>query len=173
MSRSPRRLLLAAAAGLACIVLAPAAQAGGHGPNGYGYGPDRYGATGDWSSAEEICRQVEGDAAHCHWSHSEGRVEQDRIVEDDGVRPVLYEAVNVPDSFFNDYGGVGVAFADYGGSSGGGFVYGGAFAGASAFASARVSVGVSVHGGGGFGFHGGGRPPMGHGCGCGGGGHHW
>jgi hypothetical protein len=130
---------------------------------GEGYGPDSYSATdgGAWAGAEEACRQATHDETRCDWSASEVRI------KDQGARSPGFEAVGVPEAFFDDTGGVGPAFADFGGWGGGGRVIagGGAFARASAYASAsaRASVSVRFRGGGG-------RPPMMHGCGCG---HRW
>ena len=184
MSRVLRTVLTTALSAAACIAFAPAAQAGGDYDSRYGadhssaeqyssdhYGSDRYGASGDddWSAAEAICRQTARDERDCRWSGGEAR-ERDEVevlTRDVYVRPAVFETVNVPDSFFADTGGVGPAFADYGGGGGGGYVIaeGGAFAGASASASASARVSVSIgfrgHGGGGGGY----RPPS-HGCGC-------
>jgi hypothetical protein len=90
-------------------------------------------------------------------------VEREREVE------VVDNSVSLPGGFFADSGGVGPAFADFGGGGGGGFVItqAGGFAGARASASASANISIAFRG------RGHGMPPMHmHGCGCGGG-HKW
>jgi hypothetical protein len=90
-------------------------------------------------------------------------VEREREVE------IVDNSVSLPGGFFADSGGVGPAFADFGGGGGGGFVItqAGGFAGARASASASANISIAFRG------RGHGMPPMHmHGCGCGGG-HKW